>query len=167
VLAHRGSVFAKSDGPGRGSQFVVRLPRASVLAAAPGTPTPNPTVLQAGSRRKIVVVDDNRDSVEMMQTLLEHSGHDVSVAYDGPTALRLCEEMKPDALFLDIGLPGMDGYEVARRARELSSCKTIPIVAISGYARGEDCARALANGFSAHLTKPVDIHEVAKLLDAS
>jgi hypothetical protein len=164
VLAHRGSIVAKSDGPGRGSRFVVRLPRASVLAPAPGRPTP--TVLHTGSRRKIIIVDDNRDAVEMMQTLLEHSGHDVSVAYDGPSALKLCEEMKPDALFLDIGLPGMDGYEVARRARELGSCKRIPIVAVSGYARGEDCARALANGFSAHLTKPVDLDEVARLLEA-
>jgi PAS domain S-box-containing protein len=164
VLAHRGSIFAESDGPGRGSRFVVRLPRASVLAPAPGRP--NPSVLQTGSRRRVIIVDDNRDAVEMMQTLLEHAGHDVSVAYDGPSALKLCEEMKPDAVFLDIGLPGMDGCEVARRARELGSCQRIPIVAISGYARSEDCARALANGFSAHLTKPVDIDEVAKLLEA-
>jgi CheY-like chemotaxis protein len=115
-------------------------------------------------QRRILIADDNRDSVELMKELLEHSGHDVRVAYDGPGALEVCERFRPDTVFLDIGLPGLDGYEVARCIRTIPSCERIKIVAITGYARKEDRARALESGFTDHVTKPIDLARVSKLL---
>jgi PAS domain S-box-containing protein len=161
VKEHHGEILAESDGVGRGSRFTIRLPRALVQPRAVAT-----TPKTATASRRILIADDNRDSVELMQELLKHSGHDVRVAFDGPATLEVCRQFKPDTVFLDIGLPGLDGYEVAKRIRAIPSCERIQIVAITGYAREEDRARALESGFTDHVAKPIDLDRFSKLLAA-
>jgi PAS domain S-box-containing protein len=161
VREHRGQIFAQSDGPGRGSRFTVRLPH--VTDARPPSP---PSLSEPLLVHRVLVADDSRDSVEMMQTLLAHGGHEVHVAYDGPSAMSACASFKPDTVFLDIGLPGMNGYEVAKRIRRLPGGEKIQIVAVSGYARDEDRARAMESGFSHHLTKPVEINALTEILES-
>jgi CheY-like chemotaxis protein len=109
--------------------------------------------------------DDNADFVEMFKSALEDMGHEVRVAYDGPQALRACEEFDPETVLLDIGLPGMDGYEVAGRMRRLPHGDGMQIIAVSGYVSERDRATAASSGFSDHVAKPLDIHRVAKLLE--
>jgi PAS domain S-box-containing protein len=163
LLAHHGQIVAESDGVGRGSRFTIRLPVAQARLQALATPSlPATTTALA---RRILIADDNRDSVEMMQALLEHCGHEIRAAFDGPEALEICEVFKPDTVFLDIGLPGMDGYEVAQRIRRMPSGERVQIIAVSGYAREEDRARALESGFTDHLAKPVDFDHISKMLD--
>ncbi len=163
---HGGSVGAASDGPGRGSEFVVRLPSlpprekpgrpATVEAPAPG----------AGRRRlRVLVVDDNEDSAESLGILLRMEGHDVRLAHDGPSALVTAREHRPEVVLLDIGLPaGMDGYEVARRMRPEPGFESSLIVAVTGFGQEEDRRRAAHAGFDAHLVKPVDLKQLARLL---
>jgi PAS domain S-box-containing protein len=163
VRAHGGHIEAHSDGLGRGSRFAIRLPRTTAAMQARSTSIPPP--MKAAIGRRVLVADDNRDVVDTMETLLAQYGHEVRVAFDGPSALRACDEFKPDIVFLDIGMPGMDGYEVARRMRELPGGASIRIVAVSGYARDQDRARALESGCSAHLAKPFDVDSLSMLVD--
>ena len=163
---HGGSVEAHSDGPGRGSEFVVRLP----LVAAPAAPD-DPAMVRdagrpqrAGGFRRVLVVDDNRDAAESLTVLLELWGHAVRIANDGPDALALAAEYRPDTVLLDIGLPGMDGYEVARRLRELPGSHSMFLVAVTGYGQDEDRRRAYETGFDHHLTKPVEPAKLGSLL---
>ncbi|MBI2891928.1 MAG: response regulator [Deltaproteobacteria bacterium] len=104
---------------------------------------------------RILVVDDNEDSADLMAEVLRGLGHDVRTALDGPTALDLAVDFRPQVALLDIGLPGMDGYEVARRLRELDD--DVRVIAVTGFSRDGDRARSLAAGFDAHLVKPVDL----------
>jgi PAS domain S-box-containing protein len=161
VRAHGGRISAESGGVGRGSCFTIRLPRPSAVAVARGAVAEATPAL--GSQR-ILIADDNEDTVEMMRALLEYAGHDVRVAFDGIEALAVCEAFRPETVFLDIGLPGIDGYEVARRMRAIPSGQDARIVAVSGYARDEDRARALASGFTAHLAKPLDLDRIPAIL---
>jgi PAS domain S-box-containing protein len=161
VRAHGGHITAESEGIGRGSSFTIWLPRAAAGARAEGSV---PDVAAVVERQRILVADDSADTVEMMKTLLEYCGHDVRVAFDGMQALAICDEFQPDTVFLDIGLPGMDGYEVARRMRAMPTCRDARIVAVSGYARDEDRTRALASGFTAHLAKPIDLDRISTIL---
>jgi PAS domain S-box-containing protein len=164
VQAHKGEIVAESDGLGRGSRFTVRLPYLATRSR------PAPAVREratASAGRRILIADDNRDSAELMQAVLENRGHEVCVAFDGPSALVTCQTFRPETVFLDIGLPCMDGYEVAKRMRSLAVCAGIQIIAVSGYARDQDRARALASGFTDHLAKPVDIDRLHRLLDAT
>jgi CheY-like chemotaxis protein len=108
-------------------------------------------------------VDDNRDAAETLAELVSMLGHDVDVAFDGPSALRLAEEHRPDLVLCDIGLPGMDGYEVARHLRERAGAD-VRLVALSGYAQPEDIARALEAGFDLHVAKPPDPERLTGLL---
>ncbi|MBP1150927.1 MULTISPECIES: response regulator [Methylocaldum] len=114
--------------------------------------------------KRILVVDDNTDAVESLALLLELEGHDVRTALDGPAALDLASEFRPQAVLLDIGLPGMDGYEVARRLRERPETREALIIAITGYGQQEDRALTKAAGFDHHLVKPVDPEELGALL---
>jgi len=114
--------------------------------------------------KRILVVDDNTDAVESLAFLLELEGHDVRTALDGPAALDLASEFRPQAVLLDIGLPGMDGYEVARRLRERPETREALIIAITGYGQQEDRALTKAAGFDHHLVKPVDPEELGALL---
>jgi CheY-like chemotaxis protein len=163
VRAHGGHIEAHSDGVGRGSRFTIRLPHASAQPDALSNTPPPPRTAAVG--RRVLIADDDRDAVEMMQNLLVQYGHELRVAFDGPSALRACEEFEPDVVFLDIGLPGMDGYEVAQRLRQLPACRSIQIVAVSGYARDEDRNRALASGCTTHLAKPFDVETLSKIVE--
>ncbi|HEX7027207.1 MAG TPA: PAS domain S-box protein [Gammaproteobacteria bacterium] len=157
VEMHQGTIEAFSPAEGGGSEFVVRLPaierKEDVLAA-------EPTVSQArvtdALRRRVLVVDDNVDAAESVTAILRWSGYDARCVYDGPSALQAALEYKPDVVVLDIGLPGLDGYEVARRLRAQPLFANTPIVAVTGYGQENDRKRSREAGFDAHLTKPVD-----------
>jgi hypothetical protein len=165
VHAHHGEILVQSDGPGCGSRFTVRLP--AVNGSSKPLSHDNTNSRGQNNRRRILLVDDNRDAVEMMRTLLDHLGHQTHVAFDGPSALQACLEFHPDIVLLDIGLPGMTGYEVATRMRSFPGCESLPIIAISGYAREVDRAHALQTGFSDHLAKPIDIEKLQGLVQGS
>ncbi|HEX3125964.1 MAG TPA: CheR family methyltransferase [Thermoanaerobaculia bacterium] len=167
---HGGSAEARSAGLGQGTELVVRLPvlapvnreserrpDAGAAAAAPFPP------VEAHSRR-VLVVDDNVDTAESLAMLLRMKGHDVQVAYDGLAALRTARAFHPDAVLLDIGLPGLDGYQVAARLRRRRRTAGSLLVALTGYGREEDRARAQEAGFDHHLTKPVDPQAIYEML---
>jgi PAS domain S-box-containing protein len=162
VGLHGGSVQARSDGAGKGSELVVRLPvSAGRPDAAPGAERPRRS---SAARRRIVVVDDNRDAADSMAALLELRGHDVHVAYDGPRGLALALAQRPHFAFVDIGLPGIDGHEVARRLRHENGAETV-LVALTGYGRDEDRVVSKDAGFDHHLVKPVPSEALERLLD--
>src|SRR5215469_13292162 len=117
-------------------------------------------------KRRLLVVDDNRDAAESMSMLLELWGHDVAYAYDGPSALETAEQWHPEAVFLDIGLPGMDGYEVAEKLRELPNAKGAVLVAITGYGQEDDRLRSLRAGIDHQLVKPVAPDALRSLIDS-
>ncbi len=166
VELHGGTVEAHSDGPGRGSEFVVRLPVLSLPHAANAGEGERTRSLAVPSRR-ILVVDDNVDAAQSLAMLLQVSGHEVRTAHDGPTALQLAQTWPPQAVLLDIGLPRMDGYEVARRLRQQPAMENALLVALTGYGQEEDRRRALEAGFNAHLVKPADADELRHLLARS
>ena len=150
---HGGAVEAASDGPGRGATFTVRLPR----APAPTGPTVETAAPEAAlERRRVLIVEDNADGRQLLRALLELEGHDVDEAADGPDALRRALEQPPEVALIDIGLPGLDGYEVARRLRMDPHGDAIVLIALTGYGQPQDRARAAAAGFDAHLVKPVE-----------
>ena len=161
VELHRGQVHAHSDGPGKGSEFVVTLPLPEHEPMPMRSSVPPPRVLV--SRLKLVVVEDNADLSDLLKDLLEEAGHEVRVAHDGREGAALITEFAPDCAFVDIGLPGLDGYEVARNVREAARHAT-KLVALTGYGQFEDKQRALEAGFDEHLKKPVDIQVLEKLL---
>jgi len=162
---HGGMVTAASEGEGRGSRFTLRLPRidAPRAAIAPAPAAPGAPAAADGTRR-ILVVDDNRDSAESMADLLRLWGHHVNLAFDGNEALARAEQFHPEMVLLDIGLPGMDGYQVADRLRKETDTRGLTLVAITGYGQREDRERALAAGFDHHLTKPVDAEALRSLV---
>ena len=159
---HGGSVEARSEGPGRGSEFIVSLP---LLPRAQVSPAParEETPAAPGRPRKILIVEDHRDSAEGLATLLRMAGHDVSTVADGPSALACCRTVRPDSVLLDIGLPGMDGYEVARRLRELLGSDLL-IVALTGYGQQRDRQRSFESGIDHHVLKPFRAEAITELL---
>ncbi len=168
IERHGGSVSAFSDGVGHGSEFVVRLPHVAAdeqaSAASPRTPV---TSEQSCEPQRILVVDDNEDGAEMLSVALGHKGHDTRTAYDAATALKLAEEFVPDLAFLDIGLPEMDGYELATRLRRLPGLEGIYLVALTGYGQESDRRKTRAAGFDQHLVKPVDFSLVDEVVSES
>ena len=164
VTMHGGTVDAVSAGRGCGSVFTVRLPGAA-LGRELGPPSgPNPTVATAGAGRTILVVDDNEDAAEVLAAGLEMLGHKTRVAHDGPEALRVMADFKPELALLDIGLPVMDGYELARRLRQEPSLAHTRLVAVTGYGQDSDRQRSKEAGFDAHLVKPIQLPELAALI---
>jgi two-component system CheB/CheR fusion protein len=158
---HGGSVRATSAGPRLGSEFVVRLPVAAEpdvtdRSSRPAAPEP--------PRRRILVVDDNQDVAQSLAMLLEMLGHELGVAHDGPGALETAERMRPEVVLMDISLPGMDGYEVARRMRQLPASDGALLVALTGWAQEDDRRRSAEAGFDKHLVKPVDLTTLQELL---
>ncbi|HEX5206419.1 MAG TPA: response regulator [Steroidobacteraceae bacterium] len=117
-------------------------------------------------KRRLLVVDDNKDAAESMSMLLEMWGHEVAYAYDGPSAIETAEQWQPQAVFLDIGLPGMDGYEVAERLRELPQAKDAVLIAITGYGQEDDRRRSQRAGIDHHLVKPVAPDALRDLIDS-
>jgi CheY-like chemotaxis protein len=165
VELHGGRATASSPGPGQGSEFVIRLP---LLDAAPAEHQAAPANSQrTGPRYRILVVDDNRDSADSLAIVLRGEGHEVVTAYDGPSALEEARTSQPQAVLLDIGLPGLDGYEVARRLRQDRDLQHVLLVAMTGYGKSEDRERSRQAGFDAHLVKPVDLDELKSLLSRS
>jgi PAS domain S-box-containing protein len=165
VEMHGGRVEAHSEGTGHGSEFVVRLP----LLRDATAPAAAPTEHQAPRKvpvRSVLVVDNNQDAADSLALLLRLSGQEVRTAYDGPAALDLARDRPPDVVLLDIGMPGMDGLEVARRLRQDLGLKEVLLVALTGYGRDEDRRRTQQAGFNAHLVKPVDLHALEPLLSA-
>lgn len=161
VDLHGGKVEALSDGAGRGSTFRVRLP----LAAAGPAPDPKPERDAAQGGLRVVVIEDNRDTAESMSLLLSLSGHQVEVAYDGPSGIRTARAARPDVVICDIGLPGgADGYAVARALRSDPATSSTRLVALSGYGQAEDQRRSLEAGFDVHLVKPVEVEDLDALL---
>ncbi len=161
VEMHGGSVSVSSDGPGRGSEFIVKLP---VVAAVGSQADDASSTRRAGSGPvRVLVVEDNEDAAESFRLLLELHGHQVRVARDGLEGLRAFEEFSPEVAFLDLGLPGIDGFGVAERIRAIAGKHPV-LVAISGYGRDEDKQRAFAAGFDLHMTKPVDHDRIEALL---
>jgi len=150
---HRGSIEAQST-PERGSEFVLRLPLASESETRFSKARREPALELQGKR--VLVVDDNLDSAEMIAALVARWGHRTEQAHDGPSALKLALDFRPDVVLLDIGLPEMDGYEVARRLRASGGSPRPRIIAVSGYGREVDRLKSAAAGFDSHLVKPVD-----------
>jgi len=151
---HGGRVEARSDGLGKGAEFVVRLP-ALVAACEETLRVPSPERARS-ARARVLLVEDNADAAESLVLLLELLGHRVRVTRDGPSALEAARANVPDVMIVDIGLPGMDGYEVARQVRQDAGLRPILLVALTGYGREDDRRRALAAGFDYHLVKPVN-----------
>ena len=165
VQLHGGRVEAHSEGPGRGSTFTVTLPALPGAVPAAVDAEDAPLSMPAGpSGRRVMVVDDHRDSAESLAVLLSTMGHEVSVAHDGLGALRLARELRPEVMLLDIGMPGMDGYELATRLRHEPGNEHLVLVALTGYGQQEDRRRARAAGFDEHLVKPANLQALEKLL---
>jgi CheY-like chemotaxis protein len=161
-----GTIEAHSDGPGRGSEFVVRLP---VMAEAPESLSRVAALGGAALpavRRCILIVDDNKDAAEWLATLLNLNGHETHVAHAGITAIETAQRVRPDAVLLDIGLPGLDGYEVCRRIRQQPWGKGLALIALTGWGQEEDRRKSKEAGFDTHLVKPVDEDVLTDLLAA-
>lgn len=159
---HGGRVSAFSQGPGQGSTFTVRLPCAATAQLPAESPQPLKELQTAPLR--IQLVDDNRDAAQTLALLLELDGHQVSVSYDGQSTLDMAATQCPDVYVLDIGLPDMDGTELAQRLRAYPQHEHVVMVALTGYGQASDRSRSLAAGFTHHLVKPVNYAELSELL---
>ncbi len=160
VELHGGEVSATSAGPGQGSRFVVRLP----LDRSEAAPAERRASAARERHRRVLVIEDNVDAADSLRDVLEIQGHEVAVAYDGPSGIAAAREFHPDVVICDIGLPGMDGYEVARTLRADEALRGLQLVALSGYALAEDLRRASEAGFERHLTKPPSFEKLAAAL---
>lgn len=159
---HGGTVEARSEGLGLGSEFIVRLPLAmpdSAAFPAPGHPVPIER-----PRRRVLIADDNEDATESLSMLLELAGHEVQVAHDGRSALSRAEAFQPEFAVLDIGMPHLNGYDVARRVREQPWGANIRLIALTGWGSNIDRQRTLEAGFDHHLTKPIDPDELQEII---
>jgi CheY-like chemotaxis protein len=156
VHLHDGTVEAHSDGTGQGSEFTVRIPCELTVQPAPLTPN---RMTETSARRKVLVVDDNHDSASTMGALLKLLGHEIVLAFDGHSALESAVREKPDVILMDIGLPGMSGYEVCRELRA-SEHSFESIIAMTGYGRDEDRRQSREAGFDKHLVKPVSLNDI-------
>jgi len=163
VDLHSGTVEVLSEGLGRGTTVITRLPALPALPTALAGP-PATVLSVAKKQRRILLVDDNVDAAEVLGEALELSGHTVRVEHDGPAALTAAIEFLPDVVLLDIGLPHLDGFEVARRLRGIPALRNLRLIAVTGYGQESDRARALAAGFDVHLVKPVEFQEIEEAL---
>ncbi|AGP38016.1 GAF domain-containing protein [Sorangium cellulosum] len=164
VELHGGSIHAESDGAGRGSTFAIRLPLAAAEEAAPRRSFAGAASVAPPAALRILVVDDSVDGAESLALLLRISGHETRAVHTGPDALTATRELGADIVFLDIGLPGMNGYEVARRLRAEPDRSGLFLVALTGWGTEDDRRQAREAGFDHHLTKPVDTAEVKRLV---
>jgi CheY-like chemotaxis protein len=166
VQMHGGRVEVHSEGLGRGSEFVIRLPLLAGSPSPAGSPVQDVESSAGTGSRRVLVVDDNQDAAESLALLLQIWGHEVWTAYDGPSTLALVAEYRPDIVLLDIGLPGMSGYEVVKRLRELPGEERAVLVAVTGYGQPSDRERAREAGFDHHLVKPVEPAHLQEILTA-
>jgi CheY-like chemotaxis protein len=167
ITLHGGTVEASSTGVGQGSEFRIHLPGAVVVDKA-GDPAPAPSAISApgSSGGKVLVVDDNRDSADALALVLETQGYEVMVGYSGQEALELAQQARPAAMILDIGMPDVTGYEVARRLRQQPWGQHVLLVAMTGWGQAKDKELARAAGFDCHFTKPLDPGELQRQLTA-
>jgi CheY-like chemotaxis protein len=164
VEMHRGSVVAKSDGEGCGSEFTIRLPLSrKQLPIHEELPKVDGSQ-RFGSRQRILVVDDNQDAALSLGMLLKILGNDVETARDGQSALQAFESFRPSIVLLDIGMPGMSGFDVAQRMRDLPQFRDVTLVALTGWGQEEDRRRTREAGFDHHLVKPVNLDALQVLL---
>jgi signal transduction histidine kinase/CheY-like chemotaxis protein len=159
VELHGGRVAVASDGPTKGSTFIVRLPRAEPRRTDQSPPA---TIAPTPSAKRILIIEDDADGREALRMQLLMAGHEVHEAKDGESGIEMSQRVRPDVVILDVGLPGLDGYEVARRLKRTRSCPRL--VAVTGYGQPEDHQRALTAGFDEHLTKPVDPNALQRAL---
>jgi two-component system, sensor histidine kinase len=159
VEMHGGTIAVASEGTGRGARVTVRLP-----VEAAGTPTPRPPVPGSDRSRTILIVEDNDDARESLRLLLESLGHRVIEAGDGQHGLALALHHRPEVVLIDLGLPGLDGYEVARALRSSPAGKTTALIAVTGYGQADDRRRSKEAGFDAHLVKPVSQSLLSSLI---
>jgi PAS domain S-box-containing protein len=162
VELHGGKVEVRSAGPGRGSEFTVRLPY--TVTAQPGGQRQSVSESPATRSRRILIADDNRDAAETLAALLRMHGHQVTIVHDGPAAVSAFTDLAADVVLLDIGMPGLDGYEVAQKMRRSRPAAAITLIAVTGWGQEHDKERAFAAGFDYHLTKPVDFDRLAQLV---
>jgi CheY-like chemotaxis protein len=172
VRRHGGTVEAQSEGLGKGSAFTIRLPRAvhgDIAEGTPGTPRAEAAVAvaDASGARRVLVVDDNVDAAETLAMMLELLGQTTRQAHEGNSALRTATEFKPDIVFMDIGLPGQSGHEIASRMRSELGMTDTYIVALSGYGTEEDRRKSLYAGFDSHYVKPLDPSNLPAILAAA
>jgi CheY-like chemotaxis protein len=160
VEMHAGSIAAYSAGRDKGSTFIVRLPLTSSCIS---TPAPR-RAMPWPSGKRVVVIEDNPDGAEMLGLLLEHAGYEVFTAGDGKSGMELIDRVRPDIALVDIGLPVMDGFELARWARSRPEYHNLYMLALTGYGQASDRAAALAAGFDEHLVKPVDAEELRRIM---
>ena len=154
VEMHGGRIEAHSAGLGQGSEFIVYLPLAGLAALSSAEPAESP---RSPSACRILIVDDNRDAADSLALLVEGQGAEVSVAYEGGGALAMMHVFNPDLVLLDLGMPGMDGYEVARRIRQLPNGQGITLIAVTGWGQDDDRRMGRDAGFDHHLVKPVSL----------
>jgi CheY-like chemotaxis protein/anti-sigma regulatory factor (Ser/Thr protein kinase) len=164
VGLHHGTVSCESAGPGEGSSFTVCLPRLDAQAGLDAPLVPGPSLLKDAAPLRILVVDDNVDAAATLSMLLEAGGHQVATEYEPHAALERARADAPQVCILDIGLPGMDGNELAQRLRALPQMAGAVLVAVTGYGQENDRKETLAAGFDHHLVKPVDTQALAALL---
>jgi CheY-like chemotaxis protein len=165
VEMHGGAITAHSDGEGKGSEFVVRLPLARDEAISSTLERPDCGELVEPRRpRRVLVVDDNKDSAESLGMLLRGLGNVVDTAYDGPKALEAARRFRPEIVLLDIGLPGMNGYDVARHMRTMPETRDVILVAQTGWGQEDDIDRSKEAGFDDHLVKPLDVTDLQRVL---
>jgi PAS domain S-box-containing protein len=157
---HGGNVAAVSAGLGQGSEFIISLPRNT----GPGVPIVAAPKAAPTSSRRILIADDNEDALETLKLLLEMDGHQIQTAADGAAALALADEMVPEVMLLDLGMPGLSGFEVAKHVRGQSWGKQVTLIAITGWGQAEDRRRSLEAGFNHHLTKPMELDALRALL---
>jgi PAS domain S-box-containing protein len=164
VELHGGKIEAHSAGPGKGSEFIVHLPLAHAVGEFPLSEPTNGELSPRGPRRRILIVDDNRDAADSLATMLQMLGHEIDTAYDGLEAVQSAATLRPDVVVLDIGLPKMNGYEAARHLRGQPWGKDILLIALTGWGQDEDKRRAEEAGFDHHVTKPVTLAMLEGLL---
>ena len=161
VELHDGTVLAKSDGPNHGATFTVELPAIEPPAAHSGVDT---ATTRTATPRHVLIIEDDDDARDSLAELLRLDDHQVSVACDGKDGVALAGSLAPDLVLVDIGLPDIDGYEVARRLRNNPATSRLRLIAVTGYGTQEDRRSALAAGFNEHLAKPVELESLKMLL---
>jgi CheY-like chemotaxis protein len=162
VEMHGGAITVHSEGLGTGCEFTVTLPLSTELAETPPTEAPAPAA--ASNAIRILVVDDNVDAADSLATLLEICGHRCRMVHDAKSALEAFADFRPELILSDIGLPEINGYELARRLRRLDGGATVRLIAVSGWGQPDDIKRAEEAGFDQHLTKPVDPDVLLKII---
>jgi signal transduction histidine kinase/CheY-like chemotaxis protein len=164
VELHGGTIAVESEGLGRGSEFIMRIPYIMGAAGAVAADQPDRSCNTGSGRCDVIVADDNADALQSLTMLLEMEGHAVRVAHDGTTAIALMKQRAPDVMLMDIGMPGLNGYEAARQVRSIEGGEQITLIALTGWGQPADRTRANEAGFNHHLTKPIEFEDLAKLL---